>query len=260
VKKRAKPRGSSPPTAPPEPLPRVVNRLLLVLSLFAFTVSGSLGALSWQALETRRELTARNATLDGQLASSRELASSFQKQAVTAGAQLEVTKTQLAASETRTTQLATDLAAARAAAAAREQAERTLRDEVAWLRRACADARATAIPAAQMGVDKSAIAELEAQLTTPNGAALPHRGPSHPVSTHRRSSARSPSVSAPKAPSSSSTTVPPVAPKSTNALPSAAARNSSPACASAMSARNFPSPKWNPIPCAASCTKAIWPY
>lgn len=151
-----------------------MNRLLLVLCLLAFTVSGSLGALYWQALETRRDLTARNATLDGQLASSRELASSFQKQAVTAGAQLEVTKNQLTASETRSTQLATDLAAARAAAAAREQAERTLRDEVASLQRDLADTRATAIPAAQVEAYKSTIAELERQLATAkNGAALP---------------------------------------------------------------------------------------
>jgi hypothetical protein len=63
---------------------------------------------------------------------------------------LEVTKTQLAAAETRTTQLASDLAAARAAAAAREQAERTLRDEVASLQRDLADTRAAAIPAAQV--------------------------------------------------------------------------------------------------------------
>ena len=151
-----------------------MNRLLLVLCLLAFTVSGSLGALYWQALETRRDLTARNATLDGQLASSRELASSFQKQAVTAGAQLEVTKNQLTAAETRSTQLATDLAAARAAAAAREQAERTLRDEVASLQRDLADTRATAIPAAQVEAYKSTIAELERQLATAkNGAALP---------------------------------------------------------------------------------------
>ena len=151
-----------------------MNRLLLVLSLLAFTVSGSLGALYWQALESRRELTSRNTALDDQLASSRELASSFQKQAVTAGAQLEVTKAQLAAAETRSTQLVTDLAAARAAAAAREQAERTLRDEVASLQRDLADTRATAIPAAQVEAYKSTIAELERQLATAkNGAALP---------------------------------------------------------------------------------------
>lgn len=151
-----------------------MNRLLLVLSLLAFTVSGSLGALYWQALETRRDLTARNATLDGQLATSRELASSFQKQAVTAGAQLEATKAQLTAAETRTTQLSSDLATARAAAAAREQAERALRDEVASLQRDLADTRAAAIPAAQVEAYKSTIAELERQLATAkNGAALP---------------------------------------------------------------------------------------
>ncbi|MBC7367011.1 MAG: hypothetical protein H7343_09415, partial [Undibacterium sp.] len=96
-----------------------MNRLLLVLSLLAFTVSGTLGALYWQSLETRRDLRARNATLDGQLTSSRELASSFQKQAVTAGAQLEATQTQLTAAEKHTAQLTTDLAASRATLAAR---------------------------------------------------------------------------------------------------------------------------------------------
>ena len=44
-----------------------MNRLLLVLSLLAFTISGSLGALYWQALETRRDLTPRTAALNGQL-------------------------------------------------------------------------------------------------------------------------------------------------------------------------------------------------
>jgi len=37
-----------------------MNRLLLVLSLLAFTTSGSLGVLYWESLETRRDLTARN--------------------------------------------------------------------------------------------------------------------------------------------------------------------------------------------------------
>lgn len=175
-----------------------MNRLLLVLSLLAFTVSGSLGALYWQALETRRDLTARNTALDGQLASSRELASSFQKQAFAAGTQLEVTKSQLAAAETRTSQLTSDLAAARAAAAAREEAERTLRDEVRSLRRDLADTRATTIPAAQVEAYKSTIAELERQLATAkNGAALPTAaGASTAVFTSRagRSSAQIVSV------------------------------------------------------------------
>src|SRR5260221_701130 len=65
-----------------------MNRLLLILSLCAFTVSGSLGALYWQSLETRRDLATRNSALDGQLAASRELTASFQKQAVPLGAGL----------------------------------------------------------------------------------------------------------------------------------------------------------------------------
>ena len=151
-----------------------MNRLLLVLSLLAFTVSGSLGALYWQALETRRELTARTVALDGQLAASRELASSFQKQAVTAGAQVEITKAQLATAESRSAQLTTDLAASRAALAAREAAERTLRDELSSLQRDLTDTRAQAIPPAQVEAYKNTIAELERQLATAkNGAALP---------------------------------------------------------------------------------------
>ena len=151
-----------------------MNRLLLVLSLLAFTVSGSLGALYWQALETRRELTARTVALDGQLTASRELASSFQKQAVTAGAQVEITKAQLATADSRTAQLTTDLAASRAALAAREAAERTLRDELSSLQRDLTDTRAQAIPPAQVEAYKNTIAELERQLATAkNGAALP---------------------------------------------------------------------------------------
>jgi len=151
-----------------------VNRLLLVLSLLAFTVSGSLGALYWQSLETRRDLTDRATALDGQLAASRELASSFQKQAVTAGARLDATTARLSAAEARTAQLDTDLAAARATLAARDQAERALRDELTSLRRDLADTRATAIPPAQIEAYRSTIAELERQLATAkNGAALP---------------------------------------------------------------------------------------
>ena len=146
-----------------------MNRLLLVLSLCAFTVSGSLGALYWQSLETRRDLATRNTALDGQLAASREIASSFQKQAVVAGAQLEVAQSRLSTAESRTTQLANDLAASRAALVAREQAERTLRDELASLRQDLADTRAAAIPPAQIEAY-----ELERQLATAkNGAAVP---------------------------------------------------------------------------------------
>jgi len=158
-----------------------MNRLLLVLSLLAFTVSGSLGALYWQSLETRRDLTTRATALDGQLNASRELASSFQKQAITAGIQLDIVKTQLASTETRATQLTADLTAtrsdlttARTTLAAREQAERTLRDELTSLRRDLADTRAATIPAAQAEAYRSTIAELERQLATAkNGAALP---------------------------------------------------------------------------------------
>jgi septal ring factor EnvC (AmiA/AmiB activator) len=151
-----------------------MNRLLLVLSLLAFTVSGSLGALYWQALETRRELTTRNATLDRQLESARELASSFQKQAVTLDVQLGATKSQLASTETRAAQLATDLTQTKAALAAREQAERTLRDEIGSLQRDLADTRAHAIAPEAAAAYKSTIAELERQLATAkDGAALP---------------------------------------------------------------------------------------
>jgi hypothetical protein len=151
-----------------------MNRLLLVLSLCAFTVSGSLGALYWQSLETRRDLATRNTALDGQLAASREIASSFHKQAVVAGAQLEVAQSRLSTAESRTTQLANDLAASRAALVAREQAERTLRDELTSLRQDLADTRAAAIPPAQVEAYKSTIAELERQLATAkNGAAVP---------------------------------------------------------------------------------------
>lgn len=151
-----------------------MNRLLLALSLLAFTASGTLGALYWQSLETRRELAARNREAAGQLALSRDLASSFQKQAVTAGAQLETTKSQLAAAETRTVQLSSDLAAARTTLATRDQTERTLRDELSSLRRDLADTRAAVIPATQVEAYQATIAELERQLAVAkNGAALP---------------------------------------------------------------------------------------
>jgi len=150
-----------------------MNRLLLFLSLLAFTVSGSLGALYWQALETRRDLAARNTALDGQLAATRELASSFQQQAVAAGARLDAVKTSLTSAETRAIRLTADLATARATLAAREQAERTFRDELGSLRRDLADTRAAAIPAEQVEAYKNTIAELERQLATAkNGAAL----------------------------------------------------------------------------------------
>lgn len=182
-----------------------MNRLLLVLSLLAFTVSGSLGVLYWQSVEARHDLTARASSLDGQLTASRELATSFQKQVITAGAQLDIAKTQLTAAETRTTQLTTDLAtsradltATRATLAAREQAERTLREELTSLRHDLADTRAAAIPATQVEAYKSTIAELERQLATAkNGAALPTAaGASTAVFSSRagRSSARIVSV------------------------------------------------------------------
>jgi hypothetical protein len=151
-----------------------MNRLLLILSLCAFTLCGSLGALYWQVLDARRELAARNAVLDQQLTSSRELAVSFQKQAVTFEAQLTVSKAQLVASDNRTTQLTVDLAQTKAALAAREQAERTLRDELSSLRRDLADTRAMAISPATVTAYKNTIAELERQLATAkDGAALP---------------------------------------------------------------------------------------
>ena len=151
-----------------------MNRLLLVLSLCAFTLSGSLGALYWQSLETRRDLTARASALDTQLASSRELASSFQKQAVTLDAQLGAAKIQLTAADARASQLAADLSASRATLAARDQAERTLRDELSSLRRDLAETRATAISPATVTAYQATIAELERQLATAkDGAALP---------------------------------------------------------------------------------------
>ena len=158
-----------------------MNRLLLVLSLFAFTVSGSLGALYWQTFETRRDLNTRNSVLDGQLAASRELASSFQKQAASLDHQLDSARSLLTTAETRTAQLTTDLASSRidlttsrAALAARDLAESTLREELASLRHDLADTRAAAIPATQVAAYQSTIAELERQLATAkNGAALP---------------------------------------------------------------------------------------
>jgi hypothetical protein len=150
-----------------------MNRLLLALCLLTCTVSGTLGALYWQGQEKQRELLTHQASLDSQLASSRELASSYQKQALKLDADLTSTKTQLTATEQRAAQVTRDLADSRAALAAREQAERTLRDELTSLRQDLADTRAHAIAPAQIEAYQGTIAELERQLAvSKNGAAL----------------------------------------------------------------------------------------
>jgi hypothetical protein len=151
-----------------------MNRLLLLLCLLTCTVSGTLGALYWQSLEVRRNLSAHASSLDRQLASSRELASSYQKQALKLDADLASTKAELSATEQHVTQVTRDLATSRAALAAREQAEHTLRDELASLRHDLADTRAHAITPAQVEAYQSTIAQLERQLAfAKNGAALP---------------------------------------------------------------------------------------
>ena len=122
-----------------------MNRLLLFLCLLTCTVSGTLGTLYWLGQGKQRELLAHQTSLESQLTSSRDLASSYQKQALKLGADLTSTQSQLAATEQRATAVTRDLAASRAALAAREQAERTLRDELSSLRHDLADTRARAI-------------------------------------------------------------------------------------------------------------------